>query len=50
MATPLRSALEGNKNVDPNKVIPPFSTRFGELPLSTTGQRTTKSGTTYTVE
>jgi hypothetical protein len=50
MATPLRSALEGNKNVDPNKVIPPFSTRFGGLPLSTTGQRTTKSGTVYTVE
>ena len=50
MATPLRSALEGNKNVDPNKVIPPFSTRFGELPLSTTGQRTTRSGTVYTVE
>jgi hypothetical protein len=50
MATPLRSALESNKNVDPNKVIPPFSTRFGGLPLSTTGQRTTKSGTTYTVE
>lgn len=49
-ATPLRSALKGNKNVDPNQVIPPFSTRFGELPLSTTGQRTTKSGTTYTVE
>jgi hypothetical protein len=50
MATPLRSALEGNKNVDPNKVIPPFSTKFGELPLSTTRQRKTKSGTTYTVE
>lgn len=50
MATPLRSALKGNKNVDPNQVIPPFSTRFGELPLSTTGQRTTKSGTVYTVE
>lgn len=49
-ATPLRSALKGNKNVDPNQVIPPFSTRFGELPLSTTGQRTTKSGTVYTVE
>jgi hypothetical protein len=49
-ATPLRSALKGNKNVDPNQVIPPFSTRFGELPLSTTGQRRTKSGTTYTVE
>lgn len=50
MATPLRSALEGNKNVDPNKVIPPFSTKFGGLPLSTTGQRTTRSGTKYTVE
>jgi len=50
MATPLRSALEGNKNVDPNKVIPPFSTKFGGLPLLTTGQRTTRSGTKYTVE